>query len=546
MDAQYPFASRDDIWRVFEELKELHAAQFEQAERIARLERRRDEDARLKSVWGPLSPFPSSVGGTVPTDPMFHSTTDTFKGFDQGQHHGVGAMGLDNEDEPRRGTSRANSVRFDESAIHGYYGQASRSSSELPVRTGSGMGSIPLTERSLSHRSEGRQSSSGHSLHSARTNSLGLETTSRMMSSMLNDSPLIPPPGLFLLGPVPAIIRCWMTTSFSNDSLLYAAVCCGSYKSLLGYSMVQKLGLEDQMVQEGGLQHIKLPMYLPEASVHQASSRSSSPEPQVPTLTIRFVVHQVDPSDNSIQIILGSDILRAHNADILFSQDKITMVDDDRNKISIPLVRPENDSVFKSLQTASSDLSIGAKPQTPLELKSDPVNTESQSSVGVIGKPTGSSQQTPSAPPSSREFPEESMEHRPARFSADLEQANGNGGPHAQVKTAIAADTHASGATKVEPAGVWGSWKRDTKIDPNAAGAGKPSRPRTMKVLRPSKPPNRSFSATGAGGFGTETTGPPSSQPGSTMTSPDGSRAPKPLAPNPIGGASAFPWLNPS
>lgn len=66
MDAQYPFASRDDLWRVFDELKDLHAAQFEQAERIARLERRRDEDARLKSVWGPLSPFPSSVGGTLP------------------------------------------------------------------------------------------------------------------------------------------------------------------------------------------------------------------------------------------------------------------------------------------------------------------------------------------------------------------------------------------------------------------------------------------------------------------------------------------------
>lgn len=67
MDAQYPFASRDDIWRVFEELKELHATQLEQAERIARLERRRDEDAKLKSVWGPLSPFPTSVAGTIPT-----------------------------------------------------------------------------------------------------------------------------------------------------------------------------------------------------------------------------------------------------------------------------------------------------------------------------------------------------------------------------------------------------------------------------------------------------------------------------------------------
>lgn len=67
MDAQYPFASRDDIWRVLEELKDLHAAQFDQGERIARLERRKDEDARLKSVWGPLSPFPSSVGPSLPT-----------------------------------------------------------------------------------------------------------------------------------------------------------------------------------------------------------------------------------------------------------------------------------------------------------------------------------------------------------------------------------------------------------------------------------------------------------------------------------------------
>ena len=68
MDAQYPFASRDDIWRVLDELKELQLAQFEQAERIARLERRRDEDARLKSVWSaPLSPFPTALAGPIST-----------------------------------------------------------------------------------------------------------------------------------------------------------------------------------------------------------------------------------------------------------------------------------------------------------------------------------------------------------------------------------------------------------------------------------------------------------------------------------------------
>lgn len=71
MDAQYPFASRDDIWRVFDELKDLHAAQSEQAERLGRLERRKDEDARLRSVWGPLSPFPTTIGATVAAGMLF-------------------------------------------------------------------------------------------------------------------------------------------------------------------------------------------------------------------------------------------------------------------------------------------------------------------------------------------------------------------------------------------------------------------------------------------------------------------------------------------
>ncbi|KAL4764857.1 uncharacterized protein BDW70DRAFT_94150 [Aspergillus foveolatus] len=546
MDAQYPFASRDDIWRVFEELKDLHATQIEQAERIARLERRRDEDARLKSVWGPLSPFPSSVGGTISTEPVFQPTVDTFKGFDQGQHHNMGPMALDPEDEPRRGTSRANSVRFDESAIHGYYGQANRSSSELPIRTGSGMGSLPLTERSLSHRSDGRQSSSGYSHHSARTNSLGLETTNRIMGSMLSDSPLIPPPGLFLLGPVPAIIRCWMTTNFSNDSLLYAAACSGSYRSLLSHAMVRKLGFEEQLVQEVDSQYIKLPMYLPEASVHQASSRPSSPAPQVPTLTIRFLVQHVNTGDNSVQIILGSDVLRAHNADILFSQDKIIMVDDERNKVSIPLVRPENDSVFKHLHTVSRDMTpSGDISRTSLDLTSGRVDIENLPAVGVIGKRTRVSQEAHPASSPSRDFASEFANSRAAEPTDDSRNGKDDS-PQVPAKTGISTDTQGDSVVKVQPAGVWGSWKRDTKTDANAAGAGKSSRPRPMKVLRPSKATNRSVSVTGPpGASSSEATGPPSSQPASTMTSPE-SRTGKPLTPNPIGGASAFPWLNAS
>ncbi|PYH43133.1 uncharacterized protein BP01DRAFT_367637 [Aspergillus saccharolyticus JOP 1030-1] len=538
MDAQFPFASRDDIWRVFEEIKELHATQFEQAERIARLERRRDEDAKLRSVWGPLSPFPTSVGGTIPAEPVFHNPADAFKGFDQGHHHTViNTMGMETEDEPRRGTSRANSVRFDESAIHGYYGQASRSIGELPLRTGSGLGSHPMTERTLSHRSDGRQSSSGHSHHSARTNSLGLETTSRMMASSVVGSPLIPPPGFFLLGPVPCIIRCWLTTNFSNESLLYAAVCTGSYTSSLGYPMVKRFGWEDQLVQDGDVQYIKLPMYLPEASVHQSSSRSGSPAPQVPTLTVRFLVREVDSSDYSVQIVLGSDVLRSHNADVLFSQDKIIMVDDERNKVSIPLVRPEDDAVFKSLCTAS-DISRAGWKERQAAQNDGPANMNGHAPVGVIGRPSSSSRRATSADGSTQDFVEDSEDSRKAHSSDTPE-------PPAVPEPVQYQDKPVGVVSSVparpEASGVWGSWKRDTRTDPNATAAGKPSRGRTMKVLRPSKASSRSVTMTGPGNSlpGDVV------QPTSSRTSPDGGvRTSNSWTSNPVGGASAFGWLN--
>lgn len=62
MDAQYPFATREDIWRVHEEVKDLCATQAEHSERLAKLERRKEDDAKMKSLWSPFSPIPSSAG----------------------------------------------------------------------------------------------------------------------------------------------------------------------------------------------------------------------------------------------------------------------------------------------------------------------------------------------------------------------------------------------------------------------------------------------------------------------------------------------------
>lgn len=102
----------------------------------------------------------------------YNPAAEAFKNFDQESSTMLGSLHLDTDDEPRRGASRANSVRFDESAMHGHFGQGSRSSTEaFPTRTGSAFGSHPMTERSSSHRSDGRQSST----HSARASSFGFE-----------------------------------------------------------------------------------------------------------------------------------------------------------------------------------------------------------------------------------------------------------------------------------------------------------------------------------------------------------------------------------
>lgn len=59
-----PYSSNNDTWRLQTDVVRVQQIQAEHAERIARLERRQDDDARMKSVWGTQSPFPSVLSGT--------------------------------------------------------------------------------------------------------------------------------------------------------------------------------------------------------------------------------------------------------------------------------------------------------------------------------------------------------------------------------------------------------------------------------------------------------------------------------------------------
>ena len=511
--------------------------------------------------------------------PLQQPTAEHFSNFDDQSSNLIGNLQLDADEEPRRvgATSRANSVRFDETANHGHWTHASRSSLDLIPRTGSGMGGHVMSERSYSHKSDGRQSSAGHSVHSmasGRANSL-----TSCGPTTPQDAPGLAP-GLFILGSVPAIIRCWLNTNFKHDTLLYAAVCSGSYTSYLDLHLVDHLGFQDQVILgDDGLRKIKLSVYLPEAVPVSTSSRSNSPAPQLPSVAVDFTIieeHNAATNPKAIQILLGSDMLRAHNADLLFSCSQLTLYDDDRSKLQIPLVRPEDDRAFKSLHVSSaSHASTMERVSVPASIRIDTMSGNSCTSA-AHGQflSTDKSNDMSTAPNS---------DDGGSSGRTSLEQR-----PHLALSASSRSDTRemqdsasVSGAPRsgASPA-VWSSWRRDQseKAGPAAAAAsldwasvGKttnsnPSYQRRdtgIKVLKPSKAARTLSTSspspvTGQSRYFDDGKRRGETEAWSNPTPPlakrtvsgegkgkeNGPALSKPRSANPVGGASAFAWLN--
>ena len=294
--------------------------------------------------------------------PVRLPSTENFDLDEQSQT--LGSLHLEPDDEPIRraaAASRANSVRFDESAN---LAQSARSFNDIgPFRPGSSL----MMERTYSHKSDGRHSSAGHSVHSVhsvasgRGSSIGLDTNF-MTGGNNQDSPIDmpePPPVFYVLGSVPAIVRCWLTKDFANNTLLYAAVCTGAQKSTIDFSLIKELGLDDLVYREvDSTFKIHLQTYLAEAI---PATKSADPVPQIPFLAVNFEVFGMVPSDEAgpepgkknIRIFIGSDALRAHSADVLFSRNVLSLYSSERDKLTVPFVRPEDDGVFRNLCTAN-------------------------------------------------------------------------------------------------------------------------------------------------------------------------------------------------
>jgi ubiquitin carboxyl-terminal hydrolase 4/11/15 len=380
---------------------------------------------------------------------------------------------------------------------------------------------------------------------------------------------------LFILGSVPAIIRCWLNTDFKHDTLLYAAVCSGSYTSCLDVHLVEQLGFQDQIVMnDGGVRKIKLSVYLPEAVPVSASSRSSSPAPQLPSVEVDFTLveeHNAEVNSKAIQIFLGSDMLRAHNADLLFSSSQLTLYDDERSKLQIPLVRPEDERSFKSLHISNRiGASTGAHNTTGPVLVSSQANDMGESickrspePFSSINKPNGTGITT-------------SSDDSGSSGRGSLEQRANVGVPAPSGPDSMDSQEATSGASRsgASPA-IWSNWRRDQGEKTNTgsldwANVGKTSTPNPgyqrrdtgIKVLKPLKPA-RTTSTTNAspvtgqsrffddgkrrgdvegnsnqvlGPFRRDVSGEKGKENVPSLT--------KARSANPVGGASAFAWLN--
>ncbi|KAI0166235.1 hypothetical protein GGR57DRAFT_17280 [Xylariaceae sp. FL1272] len=616
MDSRYP-ATREELYNVHMDVSKLQIVQNNHAERLSRLEKQQASDAAIKSVWN--SPFPSAIGGTPQHGPIQMPPSEMFDDFEEQGQNLLGSLHLDAEDEPtRRGTtSRANSVRFVESALQGSnWSQNGRQSGDFgPIRPGSGLGSHAMMERSMSHKSDGRHSSAGHSVHSihshhsvasGRGSSLGLDTTFTP-GGQEDESPVSipePPPSFFILGSVPSIVRCWLTANFSHDTLLYADICTGSQKSVLEYSLIKELDIMDSIHRDlDGVHRIRLHVYLTEATVSQSNPRSASPAPQMPSLACTFEVAGMDQPDSpdakkTIRIFIGSETLREHSADVLFSQNRMTLYSTEREKLSVPFVRPEDNGAFKNIRT------MAVFPEKPkLNATARPFV------VGGGSKAPEPTHQSPGHTPPQPTIDEKDAYDVVTPTSEQASQPNGTGGPstvsdsggegeeHRKEVSPIdqhvskdsqfhAQDASEDGIRRTSAAGgIWNSWRSggptttgDQKDSAPLSGYQPAGRGRNMKVLKPMKSTSVSSARTGSAYEPApsartsgelrrksqtiaETSASSSTLRWETKRMPASGQDSKPnmnaretrsvshtprTSTNPVGGASAFSWMTPT
>lgn len=279
----------------------------------------------------------------------------SYNGFDHHQNMVLSGLQLDEVEVPKRGASRANSVRFDDSATTNHWihqGSSPGTSDYFNQRSvGGHVGGYAMTERSPSHKSDGRQSSV-RSFGGEIQTPPQLESLSRPVSQPRDVTPHISQDT-----PTPAMVRCLLNTP-SPDPLLYAVICTGSSRSLIEKSLLSRLQLDAQIEKTpSGEAHIQLSVFLPDANMQQQHARPSG-HGRYARLLVNFTVIPEKRRSNDtrdVGIFLGSDIIAAHMGDVLFSQSQLLLHAEDGRKVYVPFYRPDSQKSFSDIFTLHTD-----------------------------------------------------------------------------------------------------------------------------------------------------------------------------------------------
>ncbi|CEJ89457.1 hypothetical protein VHEMI05299 [[Torrubiella] hemipterigena] len=567
MDPAYSL-SREDLYNLQMEVKQVQYAQTNHAERISRLEKRQTDDSAIKSAWN--SPFPGVLSTTPQHGPVQIPHNDVFDDLDEQGEELLGSLHLGPaEEEPvRRGAaSRANSVRFDESALHGSSwsaaaNQSNRHSGDFgSIRSGAGL----MMERTLSHKSDGRHSSAGHSIHSHHSVASGRASSVGLDADDDDDSFAVPEPpvSLYVLGSVPSLTRCWLTLNFAHATLLYADICSGAQKSTIAQWLLEDLALIDDVERDvDGNPRIKLDVYFAEAVVTQRNSQPESPGSLVPSITVLFEVVGGNPPEGKkpIGVFIGSDALRAHSADILFSQNTMALYGNNRERVRVPFVRPDDESIFRHITTSNN------RPEKPkLNASAAPFVFADTSAVSDTEAQSDSLEQSteehqvsePISPTATHAQPKKSIPMEGTADTAGTETIRRASNDRPPRKSEISKRDVANA--------IWSPWRQNganggERENGSISGYQPPlPRGRNMKVLKTgkstqgtSKGEGRRKSQTSTAGDGTnggnkweQKRGPSISRDTKHRETSQETAPEQPRASNPIGGASAFAWMTP-
>ncbi|KAF3309613.1 hypothetical protein TWF173_010702 [Orbilia oligospora] len=336
----------DDFWKLQHEVKELKASQSAIMKRLQRVERRDEESTRIKSLWKSPSLFPaplsssSSVVNQAQTNGVpssYHNTSRSettnlhFEELDP-QPHIEPYADLENE-LPRRGASRANSVRFDD-AIQNHWFHDPQDSVEdnyfSNSRSVSQLGGHMLSERSASSKSDGRHNSlNSHSVGFDNQSFFDADLGVPLVNSSSSHSAVSKSAKIEWAANAQIFCR---LNPFADESFT-AYISSASVDSVIDFDIVSKLNLRESLRhRENGKLQIQLSLYFFESDILSSANLDHN----MSKVTAEFTV-LVSEKDGicPCSIVMGNDILMSRQAEISFLRQRLDIQLDDGTRAAI-------------------------------------------------------------------------------------------------------------------------------------------------------------------------------------------------------------------